>query len=145
MKPTETRAVRFVRASPETVFAAWTRPELVQQWWGPPPYTCPEAVIDLRVGGQYRLANAHPDGHVIWITGEFVTVEPPRRLSYSWRLSTWLAGPSLVHVEFLPHPDGCEVRVHHERFTDVTARDEHADGWAGCLAALGAFLERSVE
>lgn len=140
MKPTELFASQVVKAKRSKVFDAWTKPDLVRQWWGPPPFTCPVAEIDLRVGGNYRLANLGLDGEIIWISGTFTRVEAPDALSYTWALSTRSDVPSVLHVEFLDHPDGTEVRVHHERFADVAVRDEHADGWVGCLGKFAGFL-----
>ncbi|WP_370677942.1 SRPBCC domain-containing protein [Pleomorphomonas sp. PLEO] len=140
MKATELFTSRIVKAGRERVFAAWTLPELVKQWWGPPPYTCPHAEIDLRVGGAYRLANLGPDGETIWISGVFIRVEAPAALSYTWKLSTQPTEPSLVHVSFVDHPEGTEVRIHHERFADPAVRDEHAEGWQGCLGKFSAFV-----
>ena len=143
MKATELFTSRVVKAGRNRVFAAWTLPDLVKQWWGPPPYTCPHAEIDLRVGGAYRLANLGPDGETIWISGVFTRVEVPTALSYTWKLSTHTTEPSLVHVAFVDHPEGTEVRIHHERFADVAVRDEHALGWQGCLGKLASLAVES--
>lgn len=143
MMATELFTSRVVKADRRRVFDAWTMPELVKQWWGPPPFTCPIAQIDLRVGGCYRLANLGLDGEIIWISGEFTHVEIPVALSYTWKLSTQEGEPSLLHVSFHDHPEGTEVRIHHERFADVGARDEHALGWQGCLGKLGSFVAGS--
>lgn len=143
MKPTELFTRRLVRAAPDKVFAAWTNPAAVRQWWGPPPYTCPEAEIDLRIDGGFRIANRHPDGELIWITGTFLDVLVPIRLSYTWQLSTHPPGASVVHVWFHPHDEGTQIELHHERFSSQSIRDEHADGWSGCLGRLAAFLEQS--
>ena len=74
MTSTVLRVARVIRAPRERVFAAWTRPELLRLWWGPGEVSCPEAEIDLRPGGSYRLANLNPDGSVIWISGRFEVV-----------------------------------------------------------------------
>ena len=71
---------KIIRAPRERVFAAWTKPELLKRWWGPGEVTCPEAEVDLQVGGKYRLANLQPDGKVIWISGTFEQVSPPKKL-----------------------------------------------------------------
>lgn len=144
MKPTELFASQVVRAERHKVFAAWTTPALVRQWWGPPPFTCPVAEIDLRVGGAYRLANLGLDGEIIWISGVFTRVEAPEALSYTWTLSTHRAEPSLLHVTFLDHPEGTEVRIHHERFADIAVRDEHALGWQGCLGKFERFVMQGL-
>ena len=47
---------RIVDASPERVYAAWTNPALLAQWWGPPGSIVTIVECDIRVGGQYRFA-----------------------------------------------------------------------------------------
>lgn len=140
MKPTELSVSRVIRADRGRVFAAWTTPELVKRWWGPPPFTCPVAEIDLRTGGSYRLANLGPDGETIWISGTFLYVDAPKALAYTWQLSTQPDDPSVVHVDLREHAEGTEIRIHHERFAAVAVRDQHADGWAGCLGKLADYL-----
>ena len=78
---------RFIRAARPKVFAAWTTPEELKKWWGPGPVTCPEAHIDLREGGGYRIANRHPDGSITWISGVFERVVVPEQLVYTWSLA----------------------------------------------------------
>lgn len=130
----------MIRAARTKVFQAWTNADLVREWWGPPPFTCSFAEIDLRVGGSYRLCNLGPDGVTIWISGIFTRVEAPDALSYTWVLSTHSTESSLLNVSFLDHPEGTEVRIHHERFADYAVRDEHSIGWLGCLGKLESFL-----
>ena len=43
MQPTALNLSRIIRAPRERVFAAWTDPDLLKQWWGPGPVSCPEA------------------------------------------------------------------------------------------------------
>ena len=82
------RISRVIRAPRERVFAAWTEPALLTQWWGPGPVTCPEAHIDLRVGGAYRIANLEVDGSITWIKGTFARVRPPEELAYTWTIGS---------------------------------------------------------
>ena len=130
---------RRIHATPEKLFAAWTQPEHLMRWWGPQGTSCPSAEVDLRVGGQYRIANLLPDGSVLWIEGTFEEVEPPGLLVYSWRLSS-RSGPSeRVRVHFERHGDSTDITVTHERIGDKAARTEHARGWEGCLDGLSAY------
>ncbi len=145
MKATELSVSRIVRASREAVFEAWTTPDMVRRWWGPPPFTCPVAEIDLRVGGAYRLANLGPDGELIWISGTFLQVEAPSELAYTWQLSNQPPDPSVVHVRLLDHAEGTEIRVHHERFATAANRDQHVEGWGGCLQKLADYVEAERE
>jgi uncharacterized protein YndB with AHSA1/START domain len=87
---------RTYDASPETVWRAWTTPEMVKQWWGPQNVTIPECEIDLRVGGKiYIVMEAGeamgPFKGTKWpMLGEFTVVEPNSKLSYSAK--AWTEG-----------------------------------------------------
>lgn len=140
MQPTGISLTRVIRAPREKVFAAWTEPESLKQWWGPGPVTCPEAHVDLREGGAYRLANLHPDGSITWISGRFERVRAPEELVYTWKVSILPGEPTLVRVLFLPHPDGTEITLTHERFALEAVRDMHLEGWGGCLDKLQKLL-----
>lgn len=134
---------RTIRASPERLFDAWTEARHLEQWWGPADVTCVGATVDLRVGGAYRIGNRFPDGRVVWIGGEFETIERPHRLVYTWQLESPDAGavPERVTVQFDPIGDDTQVVVVHERIGDETARRGHEAGWVGCLDGLAAFTE----
>jgi uncharacterized protein YndB with AHSA1/START domain len=131
---------KIIPASPERLFAAWTQPKQLKQWWGPESVTCIEAEVDLRVGGCYRIGNRFPDGRVVWITGKFHLIDAPYKLVYSWQVGTY-SDEELVTVSFRPIQDGnTEVTITHEHIPDRTARDSHQQGWIGCLSKLLLYL-----
>jgi len=136
---TELTIRRVIAAPVVRLFDAWTRPDLLQQWWGPAGVTCIAAEIDLRPGGAYRIGNQLPDGSVTWISGEFEQIEAPHRLVYSWRIDD--EPVSRVTVSFAALAEGTEVTVHHERVHSIAARDGHERGWLGCLDGLARYLE----
>jgi uncharacterized protein YndB with AHSA1/START domain len=126
---------RVIAAPRERVFAAWTKPELLQQWWGPAGVRCVAAEIDLRAGGGYRIGNELPDGSVLWISGEFELVDAPEQLVYSWCIGD--EPPSRVSIRFVPLAEhSTEVVIDHDRIASTTARDGHEQGWVGCLDGL---------
>jgi uncharacterized protein YndB with AHSA1/START domain len=57
---------RFVRATPELVYDAWTRPEHIRRWLGPRGLTMTVCESDLRVGGEWRFVHRGPDGVGYW-------------------------------------------------------------------------------
>jgi uncharacterized protein YndB with AHSA1/START domain len=140
MTPVALSMTRVIRAPRERVFAAWTDPESLKKWWGPGPVVCPEAHIDLREGGEYRIANRHPDGSVTWISGIFERVVRPEQLVYTWSVSIYPGDPTLVTLDFKEHPQGTELVLNHERFADAATRDMHMAGWEGCLVKLEALF-----
>ena len=53
---------RLIRAPVERIFAAWTQPDQLRSWWGPPGVRCVEVSVDLSIGGAYRIVNELPNG-----------------------------------------------------------------------------------
>lgn len=131
---------RFIPAPPESVFDAWTAPDELRKWWGPEGVRCISAEIDLRVGGAYRIANALPDQSVVWIEGEYERIERPQLLVFSWRLGHEVSHAEKVTVRFRPVAGGTEVSVTHERVGSKALRDQHEQGWIGCLNGLERHL-----
>ncbi len=135
--------VRIIDAPREQVFRAWTEPDQLRAWWGPGEFTCPEAEVDLRPGGSYRLAMRTPAGDTFTVAGTYREVTPPERLTYTWR---WESGPaadgseSLVTVEFRPQGDRTEVALIHTDFPPAHGPAPYRMGWEGGLDKLGALL-----
>jgi uncharacterized protein YndB with AHSA1/START domain len=132
---------RAFSAPRDAVFEAWVSPEVLLRWWGAgPDWTSPAVEIDLRPGGRYRLSMQDPSGTVRTVGGEYVEVDPPRRLVYTWAWETHGAAedaPTIVTVEFRePSPGETTVVLTHTGFSDGARRDQHREGWELCLANL---------
>jgi uncharacterized protein YndB with AHSA1/START domain len=131
---------KTIHATPERRFKAWTDPAQLLEWWGPEGVTCIDPEVDLRVGGRYRIGNRLPDGKILWIAGEFEVVDPPRQLTYTWRLEGTTGAFERVTVRFEPRGSSTEVVVTHERIANEAHRDQHAYGWRGCLDGLEEYV-----
>jgi uncharacterized protein YndB with AHSA1/START domain len=87
---------RTYDASPETVWQAWTNPDMIKQWWGPNNVTIPECEVDLRVGGKiYIVMEAGeamgPYKGTKWpMLGKFTVVDSNAKLSYN--VKAWTEG-----------------------------------------------------
>lgn len=130
---------RVIRAKPERVFAAWTTPSALKAWWGPPGVDCEAAVVDARVGGCYRIDNRLVDGRLIVISGQFLAVDSPHRLQFSWNVEPGGGAESLVAVAFETHHEGTLVRIEHSSIADDATRKDHELGWRGCLDGLAEY------
>ena len=71
--------VRVVDAPRERVFAAWTEPKQMAQWWGPQGCTVPVCELDLRPGGRIHIVIRSPQGDFP-IVGEYVEIVRPSRI-----------------------------------------------------------------
>jgi uncharacterized protein YndB with AHSA1/START domain len=74
------RVVREFDAPRSMVWRAYTTPELVRRWWHAGRGEMTVCEIDLRVGGAWRYAMVTPDGTEVAFHGEYLEVEPERRL-----------------------------------------------------------------
>ena len=52
------------------VWDAYTKPELLDQWWAPKPLASRTKVMDFRVGGRRFYAMVSPDGQERWARSE---------------------------------------------------------------------------
>jgi uncharacterized protein YndB with AHSA1/START domain len=127
---------RRIQATSERLFDAWTSPEQLLAWWGPVGVRCTVAELELFVGGRYRLGNELPDGQIIYIVGEFLEIERPVNLVYTWSTEGSGVEPETVKVSFNAGDGETEVVIVHERIQDRSRRDEHEGGWMGCLDGL---------
>jgi uncharacterized protein YndB with AHSA1/START domain len=87
---------RVFEASPERVFAAYTDPELIPQWWGPRGTTTIVDELDARTGGAWRFIHRDPDGTEIVFRGVFREVTPSERIAYTFE---WDGMPGYVSVD----------------------------------------------
>ena len=87
---------RAYDASLEAVWDAWTKPELIKQWWGPDNVTIPECEIDLRVGGRISIVMEAgpamgPNAGMKWpMAGTFTVVDDRAKLAYA--VTAWFEG-----------------------------------------------------
>jgi uncharacterized protein YndB with AHSA1/START domain len=73
---------RVFDAPRELVFAVWTDPEHLAQWWGPNGFTTTISEMDVRPGGVWRLVMHGPDGKDYKNRIIFLEVMKPERLVY---------------------------------------------------------------
>jgi uncharacterized protein YndB with AHSA1/START domain len=58
------------------VWDAYTKPELLDQWWAPKPLTSRTKVMDFRVGGRRFYAMVSPDGQEGWVLQKYTSITP---------------------------------------------------------------------
>ena len=141
MQPTALSLTRIIRAPREKVFAAWTEPELLDAMVGSRPGHLPGGRGRSPRGR--RLSPRQPRGRRLHhLDQRPLRARSARRRSWCipWNVSILPGEPTLVRVTFLPHPDGTELTVVHERFAVEAVRDMHLHGWGGCIDKLEAML-----
>ena len=80
-------ASRWFRAPPEAVYRAHTEPRLIQKWLlGPDGWTMPVCVCEAKPGGKIRYEWSNAKGGSFYQTGEFLELEPYRRIVHVARM-----------------------------------------------------------
>ncbi len=97
---------RHFAASPEAVYRAHTEPAIIQQWLlGPDGWTMPVCVSEVRPGGSIRYEWSNGNGRGFYLTGEYLALEPFRRIVHIERMH--MPGPTPDNeVETIFEADG---------------------------------------
>jgi uncharacterized protein YndB with AHSA1/START domain len=126
---------RSLPASPEGVWRAFTDPDALAAWFWPTRFA-PAVAADVRPGGRYRIDGP---GAGIAVGGEYVAVNPPRRLAFTWQWDGE-STQTRVTVELTPSRTGTDLALTHQGFAGDAERDNHVTGWSDCLDRLPAWL-----
>lgn len=133
-----------IRATPERTFRALSSSE-VANWWGAPGlYRVTEWTGDLKVGGEWRSVGVGADGKPFEVGGQFLLIEPPRKIVQTWK-PKWIDGPP-TKVTYLLEPidGGTRVTVRHEGFGGAAdACRSHTEGWERVFTWLASWLEEA--
>ena len=143
-KPTdlEFRVERVFDHPIERVWAAYTDPELIPQWWGDQTRV---DHMDVRVGGTWRFISKAGEGQEFATVGEFLEVTPPTRLVQTFGMEGPF-GAATQTIEF--EPVGRETRLRlTSRFATTEERDQvlaygAEKGAIGGWARLDAVLKK---
>jgi uncharacterized protein YndB with AHSA1/START domain len=144
---TSLRMERVIAATPERLFALWSEPEELIKWWGPEGYTLPKHAHDVRPGGRWRTTMRRPDGTDHTVSGIYRTIEPPKRLVFTWGWDddAGLRGHETeVTVTFEPTTGGTRMALVQQAFSDKDSRDRHDHGWSSSFIRLEREALRSA-
>lgn len=132
---------RTFDAPVEKVYAAWTKPEIIAQWFlGDDCNACQVFEADARVNGRYDFMMTHANGAAYRIRGLYHEVEPERKLVFSWAWDHEPEQESLVMVEFTDQAGKTLLTLTHTRLADQESRARHHTGWSSCLDHLESVL-----
>lgn len=111
------RMVREFAASLQLVWDAWTKPELLDQWWGPEPWRAETKVMDFRVGGYWLYAMVGPEGEKGWSKADFTDIVDQKSFAMKGGFSdeNGVLNPSFPQNEwentFIPSGDRVRVEI----------------------------------
>ena len=133
--PITVRVSHRYDVSAERVFDAFLDPERAGRFmFATPEGEMVRVEIDARVGGRYVFTDRR-DGVDVEHSGEYVEIERPRRLAFTFAVDGSEA--DLVVIEIVDVEGGCEATLTHEmsaRWVEYVEQTER--GWAGILAGV---------
>jgi uncharacterized protein YndB with AHSA1/START domain len=126
----------------ERVFDAWLDPERAGQWlFATPDGEMVRAETDPRVGGRFVFTDRR-DGEDVEHSGEYLEIDRPRRLRFTFAVSGVDGPPDVVSITIVPHPEGCELTLTHEMGAEYGEYlDSASKAWSGMLEDLARQLE----
>ena len=155
---------RVTDLPPEAVWAAWTTPELLVQWFTPAPWSTVSAELDLQPGGTFRTVMRSPEGEEMdGGAGCVLEVVPGERLAWTSALGPGfrpLTAEALAAMPFVfsavitvePHEEDGVRGTRYRAFAihaDAAGRDRHAEmgftgGWGAAFDQLVALMRARV-
>ncbi|MGU3646230.1 SRPBCC domain-containing protein [Microbacterium sp. C23T] len=127
--------------APQTkVWAAWTDPTIVRVWWGSDPDgVVTSAALDVRPGGRFVISFQDSSGDFHTSTGEYLRVEEPTELEFTWSWLSETNTASRVNVVFAGDDTGTRMRFVHQDLRGASEHD-YAEGWRRTFAKLDRVL-----
>jgi uncharacterized protein YndB with AHSA1/START domain len=139
----EITLTRVFDAPRELVWKAWTEPDRLVQWWGPPGWSTPleTVTMDVRPGGTMRLTSVSEDGTEMTVVGVYREVVEPERLAFDEPAEdSWHEGAESV-VTLNDLGDGrTEMVMQSTIQTTDEMREQAAAGMNGTLDRLAEHL-----
>jgi uncharacterized protein YndB with AHSA1/START domain len=111
--PFVVKVTRRLDQSPERVFDAWLDPDTVRKWFAPELGPMTRVQIEARVGGKFSIMQKRAGIDVDHV-GEYVEVDRPRRLVFTWALPQYSDDVSKVIIEIEKDGKGSRLTLTHE-------------------------------
>ena len=143
---------RTLPVAPDKVWAAWTDPELLVQWFTPAPWKTVSADLDVRPGGRSVTTMESPEGEQFPNAGCYLQVEPGSLLVFTSAMVEGfrpvVAGdgmPFTGRVEINPAADGGTHYRAIAMHADKAGVEQHIEmgfheGWGAATDQLVALL-----
>jgi uncharacterized protein YndB with AHSA1/START domain len=134
---------RVLPAPPAAVWEEWLDAEGMAEWMCPRPARPTKIELDPRPGGRLRI-DIDDEGFELSVTGRYLELDEPRRLSFTWSCSNWQPpANSVVTVTLTPHGDEQTLMTIHHAKLPPDALDSNQNGWALISEQLESWLTRN--
>ena len=127
------------------IWRLWRDPEHLVRWHGPEGCALIQCEQDFRVGGKWRRTMSSGPGHAHVIHGEYLELDEPRRLSFTY-INEYDGFETVVTMDFVEAPGGrTRMLFRQTPFISREERDGHAWGWTSGFELLARYLSRFID
>ena len=92
--------VREFAAELSLVWDAYTKPEILDQWWAPKPMASRTKFMNFEVGGRRFYAMVSPDGEERWSIQKYTSISPKTNFKYLNAFADAAENPDLPGSEW---------------------------------------------
>ena len=128
-----------IAAPPERVFRAISSREIVDWWVAPGIFDTREWSGELRVGGRWQ-ASGEVRGEPYALEGEFLEIDPPRKLVHTWQRAGTPGAPTTVTYVLDAVDGGTRVTLRHKGFPPGMQIATTSLGWETSFTRLAEIL-----
>jgi len=133
------RVEHILPAPIEEAFDAWLDPRSLTHFICPAPGRASHVSVDARVGGKLRFVMSFPDEE-IEVTGEYIALDRPERLMFTWRCSDTGDLESVVTILFAPVGEDQTLMVITHTGQPAQLVAKHRAGWSSVADQIEASI-----
>jgi uncharacterized protein YndB with AHSA1/START domain len=147
-QPLTLHITRLIRAPRERVFAAWTRPEQLRQWYAPGGLTVAELNVDATPGADFSVtmqgvppSRQSTETVTVRAKGTYQQIVPPSLISFTWS-GDWKPGEeTTITIRLSEVEGGTLLDLTQETFTFPDSITGYSSGWNSSITKLETLLE----
>ena len=128
-----------VAAPPERVFQALVSPQVCQWWVRPGVFDTREWSGDVRVGGRWR-ASGMGNGRPYVLEGEFLEIDPPRKLVHTWQTAGAPGAPTTVSYRLEALEGATRITLRHSGVAAPQVCTNTCIGWETSFERLAEIM-----
>jgi uncharacterized protein YndB with AHSA1/START domain len=130
----------MIHAPLEKTWEAWTDPALILKWFGSDPKgEGIKAEMDVRPGGKFEISFRDSNGTEHTCSGDYLVVEKPAKLSFTWNWKSEPGVESRVTVSFIDKQNSTLMQFEHANLGSASKHD-YLQGWQSTFAKLESLL-----
>jgi len=120
----------------------WLNPDSMSRWMHGGNIVAAYVELNPVVGGTFRIDMQQEDGRIFAHTGQYLAIQRPHKLVFTWNSTVLGDHSSLVTVELHEQAEKCLLVLRHDLPPDDMIFEKHRQGWTSILDLLAQQQKR---